>query len=141
MQLFNYFLKKKSGMLGRNKPYIFSFVRHPFSWLESWFKYMSQPAQNWLNWGSEYDMHKWHPNSILNEVGDPDFNQFIRNVIMKRPGYVTELFGWYTTPEVDFVGKQENIRTDLIHVLKELNLDFDENIILRYPMVGVSKKL
>ena len=55
-----------------------------------------------------------------------------------RPGYVTELFGWYTKPQIDFIGKQESLRDDLVKVLKIMNVDFDEDFIRTYKEVGVS---
>ncbi len=122
------------------KPFMFCFVRHPLTWYESWFKYMSQPHFQWRDYGDERDITNWHPNAILNGLGDSDFNQFIRNVIQKRPGYVTELFGWYTKPQIDFIGKQENLAEDLIKVLKIMQLDFDEDFIRHYKKVGVSPK-
>ncbi len=137
---FKYQIKRKMGLLGKGKPFMFCFVRHPLSWLESWFKYMSQPTQNWLTWGDERDAGKWHPNGLLNGVGSADFNQYIRNVIQRRPGYVTELFGWYTTAEVDFIGRQENLKEDLITALKTLELKFDEEFVRNYPLVGESRK-
>ncbi len=132
-------IKQRIG-LSKEKPYMFCFVRDPITWYESWFEYMSQPTRNWCNWGDEKSMDSWHLNSILNGLGDSDFNQFVRNVINKRPGYVTELFGWYTTPQIDFIGKQENLVNDLISILNHLNLDFDENMIRSTGKIGVSKK-
>lgn len=107
--------------------YKFCFVRHPMSWYESWWKYMSGPELRWGHWGDEHNVEKWHPNSILNGLGDDDFNSFVRKVIKKRPGYVTELYGWYTKPGIDFIGKQENLVDDLIFVLNHLNVNFDED--------------
>ncbi len=121
------------------RPYLFCFVRNPLSWYESWFRYMSQPEMNWRNYGHEIDLRRWHPNSMLNGLGAADFNQFIRNVIAKRPGYVTELYGWYTTPQVNFIGKQESIREDLLAVLKQMNLSVDESLIYESARVGASK--
>ena len=134
------FLLKKLwvGRTLRRKPFIFCFVRHPLSWYESWFKYMTQPSRQWQNWGDPTDPDNWHPNSVLNGLGDPDFNQFVRNVIRKRPGYVTEMYGWYTKSMMDFVGRQENLPDDLIAVLKRMNLEFDEAFIRNYPRVGES---
>jgi len=132
--------KQRFGFSAKDKPFMFCFVRHPLSWYESWFKYMSQTNRNWCDWGDEKSMDSWHPNSILNGMGSPDFNQFVRNVNKKRPGYVTEQYGWYTKPHVDFVGKQETLKEDLIRVLKTLELDFDEDLIRDFSKVGVSKK-
>ncbi len=119
---------------------MFCFVRNPITWYESWFKYMSQPDRDWCNWGDEKSMDSWHPNSTLNGLGNPDFNQFMRNVINKRPGYVTKLFGRYTKPQVDFIGRQENLVDDLISILNYLNLDFDESLIRSTGKIEVSKK-
>lgn len=139
-KLFKHFVVNRNfGIFARKKPFMFCFVRHPLSWYESWFKYMSQDNRKWQFWGDERDIRNWHPNAMLNGLGDSDFNGFVRNVANKRPGYVSELYGWYTTPEVDFIGKQENLREDLIRVLKLLELDFSEDFIWTYREVGVSQ--
>ena len=59
-------------------------------------------------------------------------------MVARRPGYVTEMYGAYTTPVIDFVGKQENLREDLILILDRLGLGFDEEFIRSYQEVGVS---
>jgi hypothetical protein len=120
------------------KPFMFCFVRHPLKWYESWFKYMAQPARNWRTWGSERELLDWHPAAVLNGCGAPEFNQFVRNVLAKRPGYVTELFAAYAQPQLDQVGRQETLRQDLVAILKRLNLNFDEDFIMNYQPVGVS---
>jgi len=119
-------------------PYMFCFVRNPLSWYESWFKYMSQPSRQWRYWGNEKDVFDWHPNAMLNGLGSPDFNTFVKHVAAKRPGYVSELYSWYVRPQVDFVGKQENLVEDLIDILRKMNVDFDEELVRNYQRVGVS---
>ena len=121
------------------KPFIFTFVRHPLRWYESWFKYQSQDTRNWKYWGEEGALSKWHPNASLNGLGSTSFSEFVRNVQVKKPGYVTELFFSYATPEVDFIGKQESIRHDLCAALEKAEIDFDANYILHEKKVGVSK--
>ena len=122
----------------KQKPFMFCFVRNPLSWYESWFKYMSQPSRQWRFWGKEQGIYKWHPNSMLNGVGHTDFSQFVRNMSAKRPGYVTEMFGWYTKPHIDFIGKQENLVEDLVTVLKTMDLDFNEEFVRNFGKIGVS---
>jgi hypothetical protein len=139
-KLAQYYLKKRLGRVSRERPLMFCFVRHPLSWYESYFRFMSAAAQNWRAWGDENDINLWHPNAMLNGTEAPDFNQFVRNVIRKRPGYVTEMYGWYTRPPVDFIGKQENLYDDLIQVLSMLNVPFDEQFIRNYPRQNVSSK-
>ena len=120
------------------KPFMFCFVRHPLSWYESWYKYMEQPKNQWRDWGSDNGAHNWHPNSLLNGLDPSDFPDMMRKINFRRPGYVTELFGWYTKSEIDFVGKQENLVDDLVTVLKTLNENFDEDFVRNYGKVGVS---
>lgn len=120
------------------KPFMFCFVRNPLSWYESWFKYMSQPSRQWRFWGKERGIYKWHPNSMLNGVGAPDFNEFVNNMSAKRPGYVSEMYGWYTKPQIDFIGKQEHLVDDLVKVLQLMNMDFDEEFVRNFGKIGVS---
>ncbi|WP_295888249.1 hypothetical protein [uncultured Thiohalocapsa sp.] len=121
-----------------SRPFMFCFTRNPLTWYESWFKYMAQPRRNWRSWGREGGAAKWHPNMMLNGLGSDDFNQFIRNVVAKRPGYVTEMYGWYAKPEVDFIGKQESLVEDLIRVLKIMEFEFDADFVRNQEPVGVS---
>jgi hypothetical protein len=115
----------------RSKPsFIFCFVRNPLSWYESWFRFMSLSKWNWMQFGtSASGSQGWHPNYLLNGCGSDDFNTFVRNVIRARPGYVTEMLGWYTKPPISFVGKQENLDADLVDALKQAQLPFDEGAV------------
>jgi hypothetical protein len=121
-------------------PYIFCFVRNPLSWYESFFAFMSDPKIDWREWGSSASgpARGWHPNYMLNGCCSSDFNTFVRNVIRKRPGYVTEFFGWYAKPPIAFVGKQENLADDLIAALRGCKAEFDEDAIRRSAPLNVS---
>lgn len=120
------------------KPYMFCFVRHPLSWYESWFKYQSL-RWNWRTWGTELNPDDWHPLSMLNGLGGNTFTEFMNNVLARRPGFVTELYGAYTKPNiVDFVGHQENLQEDLIQVLTRLGLPHDPAVIRSMPPENVS---
>ncbi len=129
----------------KKKPFVFCFVRHPLLWYESYFRYMStlEITSNgrWKNWHQFGNEGWWHPWNILNDVGSDDFNQFMVNVNQKTPGYVTQMFGLYATPEIDFIGKQENLKQDLVNVLQRLNLNFNEDFIMNYPAKNTSVKL
>jgi hypothetical protein len=106
---------------------------------ESYFKYASG-----LDWpatmGKMPGKNDWHPNSPLYSCSSNDINTFVWNVIKERPGYVNELYSWYTTPEINFIGKTENLADDLIKVLRLLNTKFDEDRVRNYPPKNVSKK-
>ena len=125
----------------KKKPYMFCFVRNPLAWYESWYKYMEQPSRQWIHWGDEKDINKWHPIAMLNGLGGGcDFDQFVQNVNKKRPGFVTEMFAGFTKPQIDFIGKQENLEDDFIRLLNDMNVKFDEGFIREYGKVGVSAK-
>jgi len=81
----------------------------------------------------------WHPNSPLYMEKPKNFNEFIRKIIKKHPGYVTELYSSYTSPNIDFIGKTENLVEDLIKVLKLMDVSFDEEIVRNFPPQNVSK--
>lgn len=121
-------------------PFIFTFVRNPLSWYESWYKYQSQDSRGWEEFGTPGQLSDWHPNSILNGLGHRDFNVFVERVVEERPGYVTELFFAYTSPEVSFVGKQESIREDLCRALDLAREEYDRDYILSSVPVGVSDR-
>lgn len=138
--LLTYLVKRRLGMLPRTNPFMFCFVRNPLRWYESFFNYNREPGVNWRYEGDVNDTDNWHPNAPLNGLGSSDFNIFVRNVISKYPGYVTEMYSRFATPQVSFVGKQENLCDDLITVLKRLQLTFDEQFIREFEKVGVSPK-
>lgn len=138
--LLSYLLKRRLGLLPRKNPYMFCFVRHPLRWYESFFNYNCEPGVNWRFEGDVDRADNWHPNAPLNGLGHPDFNFFVRNVIRRYPGYVTEMYSRFATPQVSFVGRQEQLCDDLIGVLKLLRLPFDEQFIRNYREVGVSPK-
>jgi hypothetical protein len=81
----------------------------------------------------------WHPNAVLEDLRDDDFNRFMRNVLARCPGYVTAMFESYTVPALDFVGRQEDLVEDLLAVLRLLNEDFEETRIRELAPVNVSR--
>jgi hypothetical protein len=103
----------------------FCFVREPLLWYESYWRFMESKNWNWKSWGDERDPYKWHPCAMLNGLESPDFNEFMHQVNRKRPGYVTEMYGWYVRPGIGFVGKIESLRQDLMKVLSLMKLDLD----------------
>jgi hypothetical protein len=48
------------------------------------------------------------------------------------------MYGWYTKPQMDFVGKQGHLVDDFIRVLQKMNVGFDEDLVRDYGKVGVS---
>ena len=139
------FIKKCAGQFifpeksrGNYRRFRFCFVRNPLTWYESWWNYME--GLDWPNYGEENSAYDWHPNSVLNGLGSNDFNEFIWNVIQKRPGYVSELYHSYTKSGINFIGRQEHLQDDLLDLLTLLKLDFKYDSIFDMTKVNVSKK-
>ncbi len=133
-----YYFKRSLYFRIRPRPFIFCFVRHPLAWYESYFRYKSGLAISWKPDGDERDFLAWHPNSPLNNLDHSTFNAFMRSVQEYKPGYVSELFNYYTSHPVDFVGKQETLQEDLVRVLDLMGLDYDPEIVRAHPRMNVS---
>jgi hypothetical protein len=124
-------------------PFTFCFVRHPIRWYESWWRYLLGKRET-LWWmenaiNSERYLKRWGYFSVPAAAFCDDFNRFVRNVHTRFPGYVTWMYGQYTMPEVNFIGKQERLTEDLIAVLKQLNLSFDEERVRSHKRINESK--
>jgi hypothetical protein len=117
--------------------FTFTFVRHPVSWYESWWKFQ---ATLWWN----FEPGVWHPQRDLEPCASDDFSTFIRRCIEREPGYVTRLYEWYIGPpgieRVDWVGRQEALVDGVIGVLRGLSYEFDEATLRAHPWVNVSEK-
>ena len=111
----------------------FCFVREPLQWYESYWRFMQSLDWNWKAWGDEADPYQWHPCSMVNALGSPDFNEFVYRVNKKRPGFVTEMYGWYVRSGIGFVGRQEFLRQDLLKALALMNVEVDPNKVMRRP--------
>ncbi len=121
-----HFYKRTCFLKTHPRPFTFCFVRHPLAWYESFYRYKSQSELNWEEDGEVDNIHRWHPNAILNGLGrGRDFNSFTSALMDKYPGYVSALYSHYTFRPVDFIGKQENLREDLVTVLERTGCDFD----------------
>lgn len=139
-----YLYKRARHLRLHPRPFTFCFVRHPLKWYESFYRYKSQPDIAWELDGDADDFDRWHPNAVLNGLGQTaggrtvEFNDFVAAVHRKFPGYVTALYDHYTFHPVDFVGKQESLREDLVAVLEGRGFDFDPDAIREADAVNVS---
>ncbi|MEW6210063.1 MAG: hypothetical protein AB1631_16975 [Acidobacteriota bacterium] len=122
----------------RKYDFIFTFIRHPLSWYESWWKFQSS-----LKW-MEHEPDVWHPQRILGRCASNDFSEFIRLCIRYEPGYVSRMYEWYLGPPgyefAHFIGRHERLIDDLIHVLRLLSEEFDETALRGHPPANVSLK-
>ena len=124
--------------LTQNFRFAFTFVRHPLSWYESWWKFQ---AGIW----TRYEPGVWHPQRVLERCAADDFSAFIRLCLEHEPAYVSRLYEWYIGPPglecVDLVCRYEDLADDLVRVLRRLGYDFDEAALRRQAPANVSRKL
>lgn len=106
-------------------------VRHPLSWLESYWKIHKHVTKSPYLEGIRY------PHRPLGPPVPDTFEKFIRG--MPR-GFVTRLFDWFSGPPewplVQFVMRQESLEQDLIAVLKHLGYQLKDLVDL--PKENVS---
>ena len=117
----------------------FCFVRHPLDWYRSWWQYMSKHGWPVFSKKRLNGRRDWHPTAKLEDIQDVDFQRFMHKVVDCQPGFVSRMFDSFATPEIHFVGRQERLVDDLIHVLRLLNERFDEDRIRSFPLVNVSR--
>jgi hypothetical protein len=115
----------------------FTFVRHPLSWYESWWKFQAGLWQT-------FEPGVWHPQRVLERCASDDFGQFVRLCLAHEPGYVSRMYEWYIGPpgeqHVEMVGRYENLADDLIHILQSLGYGVDEAAIRDESPANVSGK-
>ena len=124
-------------MIRQNYPFVFTFVRHPLHWYESWWKFQ---AGTW----TVFEPGVWHPQRVLERCQSDDFSEFIRLMIEQQPGYVSRMYEWFIGPPghdfVQFVGRQEDLAEDLIAVLTTLDYEVDAAAIRRSARANESQK-
>ncbi|MCS4142556.1 hypothetical protein GGQ15_002956 [Salinibacter ruber] len=122
---------RKSAKVGENinqtidKSFVFCFVRNPYDWVKSFYKYQEQ--KNWVNWkGPSSWMGSWHPTSKLNQAEAETFESFLQIITHEHSEFITRMYGNYTR-RADFVGKTEYLVEHLVHVLQKREIRFDES--------------
>ena len=109
------------------RPPMFCFVRNPLTWYESWWKFNQRLG--WPTWGELHDTNHWHPCAALNDLGSPDFNRFIENVISQAPGFVAGLYLRYLGEGSPLVGHQESLQQDLHAILESLGYSIERSML------------
>lgn len=135
-KVFRNLIRSVTGLAPKVSPngFRFCFVREPLSWYVSCWRFMK--SRNWRREGDERNPYHWNPLEMLNGLGSDDFNEFVYNLNRRRPGFVTELYGWYARPTTDFVGKIENLTVDLRKALRLMNVEVDLNYLRQLPRVN-----
>lgn len=101
----------------------FAFVRNPLTWYQSHWRYRQ--------------MNNWDRRMPIDECRDNNFNRFVENVMNRFPGgFLTELYNCFYN--ADFLGKQEQLRTDLITALELAGEDFNSTNIYERPEINTT---
>ena len=120
----------------RTYDFVFTFVRHPLAWFESWWRF--QQAHDWERWEPE----RWHPQRCLERFARLPFPEYMEQVVTHEPGYLTRLYEWMIGPPdsglVQFVGYQESLADDLCNILRSMGYHVEEERIRSCPPANMS---
>ena len=118
-------------------PFLFSFVRHPLRWYESMFKYSRGRGWPWHG-DRNYSPVSSGALSWLNGIQHDSFMDYMKEILDKRPEFLTDLYAEYTGPQLGFVGRTENLRLDLEKVFKKRKLTYDSDLLESLPRKNVT---
>ena len=103
----------------------FAFVRHPFSWYQSF-------------WAFRY-ANGWDTRNPLDACKAATFQEFIGNVVDRCPGHLSAHLR-EMTEGVTYIGRFEALRESLIHILSTLGEDFSSEDVYNHPSENVSPR-
>jgi hypothetical protein len=99
----------------------FCFVRRPFEWYRSFWCFRVKEEGAVVHPPTKPHWRKSF-RFALDELWDNDFEKFIDNALTTYPeGFLTQIYQEYVGPDaswMDFVGRQENLKADLIHAME-----------------------
>ncbi len=142
---------RSSWRLGKNidtharQCFKFCFVRNPFSWYESFWRFMED--HQWRKFSAHRKKNPlgirvdpWSPFEILENLPHSNFNTFMEAVIHTHPGFLTRLFGSYTDPlHIDYVGRQECLADDLKCIFEILQIPLDSSLLTSIDRTNASR--
>lgn len=108
----------------------FTFIRHPLSWYQSYYVYASSHGweEHWRI--ANHDLG-------INHLKSDNFNVFMDRVLEERPHFFSKVMN-ERIQIADYVGRQENLDSDLIKALRLADEPFDEDKICSMLRVNVS---
>lgn len=102
---------------------VFTFVRDPFCYYQSVWKWLSRCSEKSFAWMQN---QTWHPHHTAAKYYDKDFNAWVLKMVEEEPAWVTRIYESYCGPEhaeyAQFIGRAETLMQDLTHVLKMYRL-------------------
>lgn len=111
------------------------FVRRPFDWYLSFWRY-----RNRTGWNT--DNTSWF-SQLAKECASMKFEGFLLNVLTYHPGFLTKFYASYLGQdfsEINYIIKQENLLDGCCKMLKLQGVKFDEVGFRDFPRNNVSDK-
>ncbi|MCX6197893.1 MAG: sulfotransferase family 2 domain-containing protein [Bacteroidetes bacterium] len=123
----------------------FCFVRNPYGWYESYWRFMQDI--NWNDLKAYRSKNKfgiyvdtWNPVNLLLPYANANFNVFIESVLNAEPGFLTKLYEQYADPlHINYLGRQETLEEDIKKIFDILKISYDKNIFEKTPRANESK--
>ena len=115
----------------------FAFIRHPLDWYVSWWRWHADFA-----WTRKFAEPILPACAFTPRLG---FHEFVAQCLAQAPGMVSDLYELFVgAPEapIDFIGRHESLRADLLKLLALRSLPYDVRIIdntLRQQISQTSK--
>lgn len=120
-------LHNQYWQVDRSGKFTFAFVRHPLAWYPSFWAYRMLTG--------------WQMADPADPFMSLSFEKFVWNVIRHDPGHLSKHYERRVGPApgaLDFVGKTENLASDLVRALRLAGEEFDEDKLLSTPRENVS---
>lgn len=102
---------------------VFCFVRHPLTWLRSYWQHRQFISDR--------------SNGSIDTIVDFPFDDFVEYFIRDLPGYISLFFAGFADYS-HFIGKQENLRDDLNHLLKCMRVNYNYHWLFDRPQENVN---
>jgi hypothetical protein len=112
--------------------FTFAFVREPLSWFASMYRYRRQQGTRDFH-GPGEQVDEW--------VHTLEFPEFLHRMATEMPDFLSHYFELYVGPRdnsIDFVGRYEALRDDLVLALREAGQSFDEPMLRTIDPINVA---
>lgn len=132
-------LSHKPFYIRRHKLKGIVFVRNPYAWYESWYKY--QISRGVVKWGGTRKSNKWHPMSVLDNVEYCSFDYFIKSTFELNPSFLTGLFSRYLSGFDTVICRMEDVASSTESELIKMGLEPSRFTNTTFPVVRPSPQL
>jgi len=122
--------------------YVFTVIRHPLTWLESWYRYQMAAAKrrSTRHW-RKYGITNIHPIEWANAIEPTKshvFSEYIDNYLRLTPGGYSTMCDKFIGPPNSrdtsvIILKQESLRTDLLALLNRVGYNLASNFVDSFP--------